>query len=133
MDCLRNGTGTAVDYIEGLLFYILRMSDFCYLHPSTAARQRMVIDFAKDEWEWTHRIKNKKTERWGEQEKRDSGAEIEERAVKTQNLNDKRRGRKTGLLDDKPESVKSKRCHKPELTLDLDEFNINKHGRVSVP
>jgi len=50
MDCLRNGTGTAVDYIESLLFYILRMSDFCYLHPSTPACQRMVIDFAKDEW-----------------------------------------------------------------------------------
>lgn len=45
MDCLRNGAGTAVDYIESLLFYILRMSDFCYLHPSTPARQRMAIDF----------------------------------------------------------------------------------------
>lgn len=54
MDLLRNGFATAVDYIERPLFYILRMSDFCYLHPSTAACQRMAIDFcsfAKDEWE----------------------------------------------------------------------------------
>lgn len=69
MDCLRNGTGTTVDYIESLLFYILRMSDFCYLHPSTPAQQRMVIDFAKDEWEWPRGIKNKKTKR-GENRKR---------------------------------------------------------------
>lgn len=66
MDCLRNGTSTAVDYIERLLFYILRMSDFCYLHPSTAAQQRMVIDFAEDEWEWTHRIKNTERQRGSE-------------------------------------------------------------------
>lgn len=55
MDLLRNGVATAVDYIERPLFYILRMSDFCYLHPSTPVRQRMAIDFcsfAKDEWEW---------------------------------------------------------------------------------
>lgn len=55
MDLLRNGVATAVDYIERPLFYILRMSDFYYLHPSTAAYQRMAIDFcsfAKDEWEW---------------------------------------------------------------------------------
>lgn len=38
MDLLRNGIATAVDYIERPLFYILRMSDFCYLHPSTPAR-----------------------------------------------------------------------------------------------
>lgn len=66
MDRLRNGTGTTVDYIESLLFYILRMSDFCYLHPSTLAGRRMVIDFAKDEWGRPPRIKNKKTKkkRW---------------------------------------------------------------------
>lgn len=55
MDLLRNGIATAVDYIERPLFYILRMSDFCYLHFSTVACQRMAIDFcpfAKDEWEW---------------------------------------------------------------------------------
>lgn len=54
MDLLRNGFTTTVDYIERPLFYILRMSDFCYLHPSTAAGQRMAIDFcsfAKDVWE----------------------------------------------------------------------------------
>lgn len=54
MDLLRNGAAAAVDYIERPLFYILRMSDFCYLHPSAPARQRMAIDFcslAKDEWE----------------------------------------------------------------------------------
>lgn len=54
MDLLRNGFASAVDYIERPLFYILRMSDFCYLHPSTTACQRMAIDFcsfAKDEWE----------------------------------------------------------------------------------
>lgn len=54
MDLLRNGGASAVDYIERLLFYILRMSDFCYLHPSAPVRQRMAIDFcslAKDEWE----------------------------------------------------------------------------------
>lgn len=55
MDLLRNGFATAVDYIERPLFYILRMSDFCYLHPSTPARPRMAIDFCsftKDEWVW---------------------------------------------------------------------------------
>lgn len=54
MDLLRNAGAAAVDYIERPLFYILRMSDFCYLHPSAPARQRMAIDFcsfAKDEWE----------------------------------------------------------------------------------
>lgn len=60
---MRNGTGTSVDYIESLLFYILRMSDFCYLHPSTPACQQMVIDLTKDEWEWSGGIKNKKTKR----------------------------------------------------------------------
>lgn len=65
MDRLRNGAGTTVDYIESLLFYILLLSDFCYLHPSTAARRRMAIDFfffvfAKDEWEWQLGIKSKK-------------------------------------------------------------------------
>lgn len=60
MDCLRNGSGTAVDYIESQLFYILRMSDFCYLHPSTAARQRMAIDFAKDEWSGRVELKTKR-------------------------------------------------------------------------
>lgn len=60
MDCLRNCTGTAVDYIESLLFYILRMSDFCYLHPSTPARRRMAIDFGEDEWEWSRGLKTKR-------------------------------------------------------------------------
>lgn len=83
MDCLRNGTSTAVDYIESLLFYILRMSDFCYLHPSTAAQQRMVIDFAKDKWEWTHELKKKEREMWWEQEKSESRGESEEHFVKT--------------------------------------------------
>lgn len=81
MDCLRNGTGTAVDYIESLLFYILRMSDFCYLHPSTPARQRMVIDFAKDEWEWPRGIKNKKTKR-GERRRRRRRVGAEEKEFK---------------------------------------------------
>lgn len=77
MDCLRNGTSAAVDYIESLLFYILRMSDFCYLHPSTPARERMVIDFAKDEWEWPRGIKNKKTKRVWELEGEEEGGEEE--------------------------------------------------------
>lgn len=70
MDLLRNGFTTAVDYIERLLFYILRMSDFCYLHPSTAARQRMAIDFcsfAKDVWErpWNNRAEEERAESSG--------------------------------------------------------------------
>lgn len=70
MDLLRNGVATAVDYIERSLFYILRMSDFCYLHPSTPAHQRMAIDFcsfAKDEWEWPEKTPagGKRAERSG--------------------------------------------------------------------
>lgn len=45
MDRARRSTSTAVDYIESLLFYILRLSNFCDLHPSTAAGRRMAIDF----------------------------------------------------------------------------------------
>lgn len=45
MDRLRNGTGTAVDDIESLLFYFLPLSDFPHLHLSTPASQRMAIDF----------------------------------------------------------------------------------------
>lgn len=45
MDRLRNGARTAVDDIESLLFYILRLSDVSHLHLSTPASQRMAIDF----------------------------------------------------------------------------------------
>lgn len=88
MDCLRNDTAPAVDYIEGLLFYILRMSDFCYLHPSTPACQRMVIDFCHRLMAGECEIKNKKTK------KRDGGGEGLRNVVLTKDL---KRDGATGL------------------------------------
>lgn len=65
MDRLRNVSGTTVDYIESLLFYILLLSDSAIYIPQLRHGGEWLLIllfffFAKDEWEWQLGIKNKK-------------------------------------------------------------------------